>query len=207
MTDHFLRLEVARRPWPDEAELKRKFLELSSAAHPDRVNTGSATEREQANARFAEINSAYNCLRDPRERLAHLLQLESGDAPRQVRQIPADLADEIIPAEQLCREASGFLAEKARATSPMLKAQLFARALDWTDRIQARLQPLQQRRTAVEAEIAALNNAWAALDAVTDAQQRRERLPLTKLDELFRSWSYLSRFIGQLQERAVQMTM
>ena len=59
MIDCFELLQEPRRPWIDADALKSRFLELSTAAHPDRVHGGTESERAQANARSAELNAAY----------------------------------------------------------------------------------------------------------------------------------------------------
>jgi len=83
MTDCFELLQEPRRPWLDADALKARFLKLSAAAHPDRFHGGTESERAQANDRSAELNAAYNTLRETRDRLFHLLELERG-APSRV---------------------------------------------------------------------------------------------------------------------------
>jgi curved DNA-binding protein CbpA len=204
MTDHFAVLSEPRRPWLEVEPLKAKFLALSAKAHPDRAK--DHREREAAVHRFAEINAAFKCLRDAKERLHHLFVLETGQDSRQVRQVPPAIADLIIPAEQLCREATAFLAEKARATSPLVQAQYFQQGLDWTGRIQAMQQRLQVYRDQLDAAVQALNPAWAAVDSV-HVSRRAEHLPLAQLEEFFRAYSYVTRFQQQLQERVVQLAL
>ncbi len=55
MTDCFELLQEPRRPWIEGGALKARFLELSAAAHPDRVHGATESERAQANARSAEL--------------------------------------------------------------------------------------------------------------------------------------------------------
>lgn len=204
MTDYFALLGEPRRPWLDEERLKNRFLSLSAQQHPDRA--ASATERAAATAQFAELNAAYHCLRDPRERLHHLLLLEGGQDLRQVRRVPADLAELVLPAEQLCREASAFLAGKAAATSPLLKAQFFARSLDWQERITAMQEKLARHRARLDETVRSLNAAWEAAESLPPPD-RATRLPLAQVEELYRAYSYLSRFQQQLQERFVQLAV
>ncbi len=68
MTDCFELLQEPRRPWLDADALKARFLKLSAAAHPDRFHGGTDSERAQANDRSAELNAAYNTLRETRDR-------------------------------------------------------------------------------------------------------------------------------------------
>ena len=76
MLDYFALLRTPRRPWLDADSIKQTFFTLSAELHPDRVHTADAAEKHTANERSAELNAAYQCLREPRERLRHLLELE-----------------------------------------------------------------------------------------------------------------------------------
>jgi hypothetical protein len=48
-----------------------------------------------------------------------------------------------------------------------------------------------------------LNAAWATAPA--ESEVRRAALPLARLEQLYRTFSFLGRWIGQLQERVVQL--
>src|SRR3954454_3419867 len=118
MIDNFALLNEPRRPWVDSDALKTKFLALSSEVHPDRVHNAADAERQTANQRYLELNTAYNCLREPKERLQHLLELELGAKPKDIRRIPAGTMDEFFEVGQLCRQVDAFLTEKSKVTSP-----------------------------------------------------------------------------------------
>ena len=121
MTDFFFLLNEPRRPWLDPEVLKQKFLTLSATVHPDRVHNLGEAERAAAQDRYTGLNTAYNCLREPKERLQHLLQLELGAPPPNTQRIPSDLMDLSLEVGKACREADAFLAEKAKVTSPLLQ--------------------------------------------------------------------------------------
>ena len=61
--------------------------------HPDRVHQSPPTEKLAANARYTALNAAYQCLREPRERLRHLLELELGRKPSDLTTVPDELMD------------------------------------------------------------------------------------------------------------------
>ena len=149
MPDFFALLNEPRRPWIDPESLKSKFLALSAETHPDRVHNAGETEKRTAQQRYAGLNAAYNCLRDPKERLAHLLELELGAKPKDLQQMPDDLAELFIQVGQLCRQADAFLAEKARATSPLLRVQLFERGQAWEEKLNELRASLAARREAL----------------------------------------------------------
>jgi DnaJ-domain-containing protein 1 len=198
MTDHFALLNEPRRPWVDAAELKAKFLALSAEVHPDRVHNAPETERLAATQRYSDLNAAYNCLREPRTRLQHLLELELGAKPNDIQRIPPGTMDEFFEVGQLCRQVDAFLAEKNRVTSPMLKVQLFEQSQEWTDKLNALQQKINARREIVISELQAMNPLW---------ESGSNRKPsLERLEELYRLFSYLSRWSEQIQERIVQLS-
>ena len=80
MNDAFALLEFPRQPWLEPEALKQAFLKHSTAMHPDKFL--DPTNKESAQARFAELNQAHEILRDPKRRLQHLLTLERGHKPR-----------------------------------------------------------------------------------------------------------------------------
>src|SRR5260221_13341315 len=109
MKDYFALLTEPRRPWLDLEQLKAEFLALSAEAHPDRVHQASDAEKGSANQRFAELNAAYNCLREAKSRLQHLLELELGSRPKEVQEIAPETMDLFMEVGQLCREVDRFI--------------------------------------------------------------------------------------------------
>jgi len=206
MTDYFELLEEPRRPWVDPDSLKAKFLTLSSGAHPDRVHAGSPAEKQAAEARYAELNAAWQCLRETKDRLAHLLVLERGSKPEGVENIPADFTSIFMEAGRFCQELDRFLLERSRASSPMLRVQMFNQSMEWTQRVNHVLPRLTTQRAALESELKNMNSAWETAPPAGHPQ-RSPRLPLEQLEHIYRKWSYYSRWIGQLQERVVQLSL
>jgi DnaJ-domain-containing protein 1 len=203
--DNFALLGQPRQPWLDPAALKAAFLEQSARLHPDRVHAASAEEKAAATGHFAELNAAYNCLREPRDRLLHLLELESGALPVNVQSVPADTMDLVMETGQVCRQTDQFLVARGRAASPLLQAQMFEQALEWTGRLQALQERIQLRRDQLLAELRVMNEAWfSAPPAASSA--RAEALPLRRLEEVCRIFSYLARCGGQVQERLAQLS-
>ena len=203
MTDYFALLDEPRRPWIDPEALKRKFLTMSALAHPDRAHNSDESHRAAAAQSYAELNSAYNCLRDPKERLAHLLQLELGTKPQDLQTMPADLAEKFLEVAQLCRQADAFLVEKARVKSPLLQVQLFERGQQWVQK----LNELQGRLAAHHANLIqrleALDAEWGTAPANSAARTET----LRRLEELYRLLSFFSRWTAQIQERLVQLAI
>ncbi len=204
--DYFALLDEPRQPWLEPEALKTKFLALSAQAHPDRVHGAEAAERQAANARFALLNAAYKALRDPKERLLHLLELELGAQPKDVQRIPPGTIDLFVQVGQTCREVDAFLAARARVNSPLAKVQMFERGMAWTDNLTALRQDLDRQRHALLGELRQLNDLWAAAPP-PGSPARRAALPLERLEAVYRLLSYLGRWTDQLQERTVQLAL
>ena len=166
MTDCFAALDEARRPWIDPEALKAKFLSLSTDAHPDRLHNATEDQKRSATAHCAELNAAYSCLRDPKERLFHLLTLERGAKPEPVQRIGPEAAGFFDEVSQICGKADTFLAEYAKTTSPLLKAKLLMQSAELRDVLSGLRHRLLAKRDALVEQTKALNLAWESAPAV-----------------------------------------
>ena len=199
MPDYFALLNEPRRPWLDAEALKQKFLTLSATVHPDRVHNLGEAERATAQERYTELNTAYNCLREPKERLQHLLQLELGGQRKDIQRIPSDLMDLSLEVGKACREADAFLAEKATVTSPLLQVTFFERGQDFADKLQAIRQRVNLLNDKLNDELQKIDAEWQSGGAVRSAL-------LQRLEEMYKLFSYFARWSGQLQERVVRLS-
>lgn len=204
MTDYFQLLQEPRRPWLDPEPLKAKFLEQSSAVHPDRVHNASEAEKQAATTRYTELNAAYQALREPKERLLHLLTLETGSKPREVQTILPGAMDLFLEVAGKCREVDAFLVEKNRATSPLIKVQFFEKGQEWSERLQQLLGRIQKEHVQLSAELQSMNFTWEKAPPI-DSPERPASLPLARLEEIYRAFSYINKWTAQLQERIVQL--
>jgi curved DNA-binding protein CbpA len=205
MTDYFALLNEPRRPWLDLDELRAKFLALSGQAHPDKFHASGEAEKLNANKKFAELNMAYNTLRDPKERLGHLLQLELGAMPKDIQRLPSGTMDLFLEVGQLCRDADAFLSEKAKVTSPLLKVQTFQKGMEWTDKLSALQQKISALYQNLLDELKTMNESWASIPE--NDKDRPRRLPLERLEQIYRALSYFRRWTEQVQERQVQLSL
>ncbi len=206
MTDAFAILSEPRRPWLDADVLKARYLPLATAVHPDRVHGASESEKVAAAERYAALDSAFNILREPRERLLHLLELEAGAKPGDIQRIPPGTMDLFVEVGQTCRDADAFLAKKSTATSPMLKLRLMQEGLEWADTLQGLQNRVNARRDELTAELRAMNAAWDAAPPV-GSLDRASALPLERLEQIYRAMSYVARWTEQLSERVVQLAL
>jgi DnaJ-domain-containing protein 1 len=205
MTDYFQLLQEPRRPWLDPEPLKAKFLEKSSTVHPDRVHNASEAEKQAANDRYTELNAAYQTLREPKERLLHLLTLESGSKPKEVQSILPGAMDLFLEVAGKCREVDSFIAEKNRASSPLIKVQFFEKGQEWSERLQPLLRRVQQEHSQLLSELQSMTPIWENAPSI-GSPNRAASLPLTRLEEIYRAFSYINKWTAQLQERIVQLT-
>jgi curved DNA-binding protein CbpA len=200
MPDHFALLNEARRPWLDTDLLKQKFFDLSGKLHPDKIRTADETEKASAAKKFAELNTAYNCLADTKLRLLHLLELELGTKPKDIQQIPPALADLFAEVAKVCRETDRFLAEKEKVISPLLQVQLFRRGQDWVEKLNGLQKRLNELRGLLTDELKRLDAQWMA----AGNGAKREILP--ELEDLYRLFGYFNRWNNQIQERVVRIS-
>jgi DnaJ-domain-containing protein 1 len=203
MTDNFALFDEPRRPWIDPEALKQKFLALSARLHPDRSHALPEAERTEAGRKFSDLNAAYNCLRDSKERLRHLLQLELGEKPADIQAVPPELMDWHFEIGRLCREADAVIAANAAPASPLVKVAQFERAQAQLDKLNAMRQRINARIDAVSQELAAMNPAW---NTTPPGNPERDQI-LKRLDEIYRLLGYLGRWLNQVQERAVSLSV
>jgi curved DNA-binding protein CbpA len=199
MNDCFAVLGEPRRPWLDAESLKQKFLSLSASSHPDLFHSATAAEKAKAQKHYIEINEAYNRLRDPKERLLHLIELERGQKPGETQRIDPQLVASFTQVNNLCREADRLLAEKNAMTSPLLKVDLFDRSQETTERLVELQKKISSGRESVLSAIREIDSTW---EQVSDREE-----VLSNLEELYRLLSYFTRWSGQLQERIVRLAL
>jgi DnaJ-domain-containing protein 1 len=204
MIDYFALLDEPHHPWLEPDLLKKKFLNLSGGVHPDRVHTASDAEKSLAQKRYAELNQAYNQLKHPKERLQHLLELETGAKPAQVQQVPAELLGFFVEVGQLFKQTDEFLLEKSKTSSPLVQVQMFEAAQGWTDKLIAIQRQLNARHQELIAELKAIDARWVS-GARSDPVARATML--RRLEEIHRLLSYFGRWESQIQEKIFQLSL
>jgi curved DNA-binding protein CbpA len=197
MNDCFALLNEPRRPWLDPEALKKKYFALSAEFHPDRVHNGPPGLKSSTHQRYAEINAAYNRLRDPKERLSHFLELERGHKLKETQQVSPEVSIFFDPVNSLCREADALLQEKNRMTSPLLQVTIFERGQELTERLFELQRQVNSEREQALAEIQRMDSTW---EETSDREAT-----LLALEELYPVLSYFTRWSGQIQERIVQL--
>lgn len=199
MIDSFALMGEPRRPWLDAEELRGKFLRFSAAAHPDRHREAAPEARAGAQDHYAEMNAAYQRLRNPRDRLKHLVELESGARVTDVQQVPAELMDRFLEVGQLCAEADRWLARGA-GNSALLRAERFEAAQE----LSARLLKLNDHLGAWEEELQgrlrSLDRQWTSLGTGGD-----RAAVVAEMADLSRLYGFCARWTAQVRERLVRL--
>jgi hypothetical protein len=150
------------------------------------------------------LNAAYQCLKEPRERVKHLLELESGTKGPQVQNIPEELMDCSLAVAQLCRQVDAFLGEKASTTSPLLQVPFFERGQEWREKADRFQHRLRQQREELLNELKSLDRQWIKR-AEKEADVRNSLL--SRLGELSGLLGYFDKWLTQLRERLVQLSL
>src|ERR1051325_826710 len=112
MLDAFALFGQLHAPWLDVEALKLEFHRRSALSHPDAG--GEA-------AQFADLNRAWQTLRDPVTRLRHLLELEFPEALVRSPQVPASLGDEFMRIAAVRQAAETMLVKWRAAESPLVR--------------------------------------------------------------------------------------
>lgn len=190
MTDYFALLQQPRQPWLDPAKLKEQYQHVTLASHPD---------RQEANERvldFATVNEAFRVLSDPKLRLQHLLQLQ-GFASSSGDFVPKELIDLFSEIGTLIAAIDRLLEHSNRAQNALAKSLLQSDLVSKQEETQVLLDRLKRLQDEGLQELRSLNDPWtAAPDTIA-----------IRLGELYRRFAYLTRWIGQLEERKFQLSV
>lgn len=203
MTDHFVVLGVPRRPWLDADALKDRFHSLSSAVHPDRVHGADEVTRRTADGQYAALNTAYQTLREPKTRLQHLLTLERGAKPGDLKTIPEDMVQRFSEVNGLLRQTDALLAARAQAPSSLMRVQLLEKSIPLLEEISRTQASLAARRDSLLHDLRALDSRWSEADAGTGQRE----VGLAEAERLYHLLGFVDRWAAQLQERMVQLTL
>ena len=191
MTDYFALLDEPRRPWLEPDELKQKYHRLTLAAHPD-----TQTESTPSDA-FTELRKGYRTLSDPTQRLLHLLTLEGHAPATNAQSVPDNLADLFLNVGLLNQEIDFVARKLAAATSGLGKSMLTRELLEVQTQVKDQLDRLRGTYDEQLERLRNLNDEWTS---------DRARA-LTQVAEVYGRITYLSRWIDQLEEKRVQLSL
>jgi len=111
-------LGIPHSPVVDEAELTRRYYDLSRRLHPDLYQTGTAEEKEASLKNTALLNRAYRTLRDLVQRGQYWLELHGERLGRDNNQVPPELAALVFEVQEKLAEV-----REARAAGKAAEVQ------------------------------------------------------------------------------------
>ena len=215
----FAVMGFACAPWIDEDQLKERYLELTKRAHSGRHSENLARALAEAKNRTetaqppkdcdqAVINRAWQALKNDADRLAHFLELETGQDVRQERKAPEHLIPLFMQLGPLFQQADQTLRAIREESSPILKAK---RHLDASPLL-ADLSEASEKISALLLEnqncLRKANRLWRQLSANSENFARppatRNRL-LKELQDVCLSFSFLQRWQNHLAEKVFQL--
>jgi curved DNA-binding protein CbpA len=191
MTDYFALLDEPRRPWIEPDELKQKYHRLTLVAHPDMQADSTPSDA------FAELSKGYRTLSDPKQRLLHLLTLEGHAPVTNAQRVPGDLADLFLAVGLLNQQIDLVARKLAEAASSLGKSILTGELREVQTRVKDQLDRLRGIYDEQLERLRNLNDKWTSDRART----------LTQVAEVYGRITYLSRWIDQLEERRVQLSL
>ena len=192
--DPFAPFGLDRNPGLDADTLKERFARATAETHPDKFAQAPEAERTSAEARYAELNRAYQTLINPRQRLLALYELTKGEKPRDVQRIPPGTMDLFIEVGQTCQQFDAFLERKRAAGGALERAALMREELTLEDTLMVLRGKLERLGTTLESDLAALDARW-----------RKGEHDLNALETAYRKYSYLARWRQQLEERELAL--
>jgi len=98
---------MIRRLILDEAQLRRRFYDLSHKLHPDRFAQASDTEQRHSLRWTTLVNRAYQILRDQDMRTRYVIDLTRSTRATPANKVPVGLAERYFELRELLSDPSG----------------------------------------------------------------------------------------------------
>ncbi|HLJ41796.1 MAG TPA: Fe-S protein assembly co-chaperone HscB [Candidatus Acidoferrales bacterium] len=185
--DYFAFFGLPQKLKIDEAELERRFHQLSWKLHPDNFVKASGFERSLALERSSELNDAYRTLRGPILRVEYLLLREKVRKEGTTKQqAPPELLEEVFELNESLdelREARNDGADLSELRGRLAEAQA----------------NFQEKLEEVDAELLDVFGEWdAAVDAGADDAERHKQM--AKLNEVLNRRSYIRNLVRNVAQ-------
>ena len=189
-TDYFSFFGLPRKLKIDEADLERRFHQLSFKLHPDNFVRATAAERELSLERSSELNDAYRALREPVTRIEYLLSragMRKEGSHKQ--QAPPELLEEVFELNESLdelREARGAGGDEAA------RAEIVAR-------LKAAAQDFEAKLADIDSELARIAAEWdRAIDA--DAAEPDQIALMSRMNDALNRRSYIRNLVRKVAE-------
>ncbi len=164
--DFFAFLGLPRRLVIDQAQLERRFRDLSRQFHPDYFYNASPTERLASLERSSYLNDAYRALRNPISRIEHLLAIEGlppAKSDEGTAKVPPSLLEEVF---ELNEQLDEIRESRESGADPAALRE----------RLESARKPIDLKREEHEREVEALSARWDQQQAEGAASDRRATL-------------------------------
>ncbi len=149
--DYFELFGLPRAYDLDTSGLHRKYLALARATHPDVTSgSGSETLRQNVLQINAELNEAYETLKDPVQRASYLLKLSGGPSAAEDKTVPGNVLGEVMMLREEVEEAESV---DDRATLLAMRKQVESRQQATMDEIAQQCRELPSRGEEVFASL------------------------------------------------------
>lgn len=194
MTDYFALLNLPQRPWVELEQLKANFHAQARQVHPDAKiqQVGDSS----SDAQFAQLNEGYQVLQDPKRRLQHLLTLCGHPPAKTPESVPREIG-ELFPLVAAATQAAEAIAQKlATGTTTLARSLLKGEALQTSRQVTALLERLSVLQKEAMAELRRVDLEW---QGAADMKQ------LHSLQRLYVLFSYVTRWMAELQEKNTQL--
>ena len=187
--DYFSFFGLPRRLVIDQAQLERRFRDLSRQFHPDYFYNAAATERLASLERSSYLNDAYRALRNPISRIEHLLAIE-GLPPAKSEdgsaKVPPGLLEEVF---ELNEQLDEIRESRESGGDPAALR----------DRLESARKPIDLKREEHEREVEALSARW---DQQSTASPAEKRATLDALRERLLERNYINNLLASIDREA-----
>lgn len=183
-TDYLTVLGLPSHPAVDEAELDRRYYELSRKLHPDRFQTGGEDEQRASVQATALLNAAHRALRDVESRGRYWLERCGEHLGRDNNQVPGPLAAYVFDVQERLAE----LRAGANGTAAAIRSGLVETQRD-----------LAERRGRDRAALDELLRSWPVGDDTQMSGDDRGAAAVRELKSLLSQLSYLRTLDRDLQ--------
>jgi molecular chaperone HscB len=144
LVDHFQTFGIPHTLTALPAVLERRFHELQRSFHPDKHVTAEEAARADALTKSSSINQAYRVLRDPHQRMKHLLSLHGLSVESQ-KQVPAELLMTVMEVQEKLAELEFSNDARTRARVNQDLAPYSEQFEQMSDAVEARLEGLAKQ--------------------------------------------------------------
>jgi molecular chaperone HscB len=161
--DYFVFMGFPRKLDLDQAELERRFRELSRQFHPDYYYNATPAERRASLERSSYLNDAFRTLRSPVGRLEHLLAIE-GLPPAKTSEGAAKVPPGLLEAVFALNEELDEVRELRESGADPEEIRR---------RLAAARQPIDERHRRHETELRELGIRWDTEHGTASPENRR----------------------------------